>query len=92
MQLFHTLTPIGTVVERQENFRTGHASLLGVIINLAVIFAEQILPRAAGDGDDSELFCATLNLCCMKMVERDGQSPPGCSATLCALTASITMP
>lgn len=69
-----------------------HAALAGVVAELAVILAEQLLPGAIGGGSDGGLSGASLDLCRVEMIEGDTQSPPDCSAALWALTASITMP
>ena len=69
-----------------------YAAFMGVVAGLAVILAEQLFSRTVGGGCDSRLARAPLDLCCMEMIKRDIQSPPDCSAALCTLTASITMP
>ncbi len=69
-----------------------YAALAGVVAGLAVILAEQLFPGTVGGGGDGRLSRAPLNLCCVKMIKSDTQSPPDCSAALWALTASITMP
>ena len=69
-----------------------YAALAGVVAGLTVILAEQLLSRTVGSGGDGGLSRAPLDLCCVEMVKSDSQSPPNCSAALCALTASITMP
>ena len=70
----------------------GYTALAGVVAGLAVILAEQLLTGAVGGGCDSRLSRAAFDLCCVEMIKSDNQSPPDCSATLWALTASITMP
>ena len=69
-----------------------YAALAGVVAGLAVILAEQLLSRTVGGGGNGGLSRAPLDLCCVEMVKSDCQSPPNCSAALCVLTASITMP
>ena len=69
-----------------------YAALAGVVAGLAIILAEQLLSRTVGGGGDGGLSRAPLDLCCVEMIKSDCQSPPDCSATLWALTASITMP
>ena len=79
-------------VRRQEDFGMGYTALVGVVAGLAVILAEQLLPGAVGGRCDGGLSRTPRELCCVKMVKCDSQSPPNCSAALWALTASITMP
>ena len=67
----------------------GHTALAGVVAGLAVILAEQLFTGAVGGGCDGGLPRAPLDLCCVKMVKCDSQSPPDCSTTLWVLTASI---
>lgn len=69
-----------------------YAVLAGVVAGLAVILAEQLFPGTVGGRGDCGLSRAPLDLCCVEMIKSDNQSPPDCSATLWALTASITMP
>lgn len=69
-----------------------HAAFAGVVAGLAVILAEQLFPGTVCSRGDGGLSCASLDLCCVKMVKSDDQSPPDCSAALWVLTASITMP
>ena len=68
-----------------------YAPLADVVAGLTVILAEQLLTGAVSGGCDGRLSRAALDLCCVEMVKSDCQSPPDCSATLWALTASITL-
>ena len=53
---------------RQQDFRTDHTALFGVVAVLAVVFAVQLFPRAIGGRRNSGLSGAALDLCHMKMI------------------------
>ena len=53
---------------RQQDFRTDHAALLGVVTVLTVVFAVQLFAGAIGGRCDCGLSCAAFDLCDMKMI------------------------
>ena len=61
---------------RQQDCRTDHAALFGVVAVLTVVFAVQLFPGAVGGSSYSRLPRAALDLRHMKMKECDTQSPP----------------
>mgnify|MGYP001629903023 CR=1 FL=1 len=61
---------------RQQDFRTDHAALFGVVVVLTVVFTVQLFAGAIGGRRNSGLSCAALDLRHMKMKECDTQSPP----------------
>ena len=63
-------------MRRQQDFRTDHAALSGVVTVLAVIRAVQLFPGAVGGSSHGGLSRAALDLRHMKMKKRDTQSPP----------------
>lgn len=52
---------------RQQDFRTDHAALFGVVAVLAVVRAVQLFPSAVGGSSHSGLPHAALDLRHMKM-------------------------
>ena len=52
---------------RQQDFRTDHAALAGVVAVLAVVFAVQFFPSAVGGSSYGRLPRAALDLRHMKM-------------------------
>ena len=61
----------------QENFRTDHAALPGVITVFAVIFAVQSFPGPVRCGSDGRLSGAALDLGRVEMIEGHQVSPLG---------------
>ena len=60
----------------QQDFRTDHTALAGVVAVLAVVFAVQLFPGAVGGSSHGGLPRTALDLRHMKMKNCDGQSPP----------------
>ena len=56
---------------RQQDFRTDHAALAGVVAVLAVVFAVQLFPGTVGGSSHGRLPSAALDLGHMKMKQRD---------------------
>ena len=78
-------------VRWQQDFRTDHAALAGVVAVLAVILAVQLFAGAIGGSSHGRLSSAALDLGYMKMIQCDSHSPPN-SILLCSLTASMSKP
>ena len=64
---------------QQQDFRTDHAALAGVVAVLAVILAVQLFAGAIGGSGHGRLSGAALDLGYMKMIQCDAQSPPNSS-------------
>ena len=52
---------------RQQDFRTDHTALFGVVAVLAVVFAVQLFPGTVGGSSHGRLPRAALDLRHMKM-------------------------
>ena len=57
---------------RQQDFRTDHAALFGVVAVLAVVFAVELFAGTVGSSGNGRLSGATLDLGDMKMKQCDG--------------------
>ena len=75
----------------QQDFRTDHTALAGVVAVLTVILAVQLFSGTIGGSSHGRLSGAAFDLGHMKMIQSDGQSPPN-SFLLCSLTASMSSP
>ena len=53
---------------RQQDFRTDHAALFGVVAVLTVVFAVQLFAGTIGGRRNSGLSCAAFDLCHMEMI------------------------
>ena len=58
----------GWGIGRQQDFRTDHAALFGVVAVFAVVFAVQLFAGAIGGSSHDRLSGAALDLCNMKMI------------------------